>query len=399
MTSRPLPHELRSLVHHIELNKRDWWNKALQQVTLYVLWLTDEFSSAEQIAKSISQAFAIEIDLELLSSVLQDLKTTGRVVESEQGNYKITEEQRTKLIGEIEDAEQIANQAQEKFIELLTSKCPGIDPEKCWDEFNQHCLLPLVMDMGARTYQFMLNGTLLQEMPFDDTGFFTRYDSHVREPLRAVILQYLAPGDDVVREFILRTLDVAFFLEASGLQAEALEKLASSGAKPKDLTLFLDTNLLFSVMDLHENPSNQSVRSLFQVMDETSKAIQCTLYALPTTVEEFKRTLIAARETFKDIPLSPSVVAASQASRTLSGLNMRYMEACQRSGGSITPNDYFNPYITNPAIVMRTKGVDVLNESLDNYEMRQDVVNGINAMWESEAEHRKTDSRLPCHHS
>lgn len=365
----------------------------MSQIILYVLYQNGQFSTTEQISNSVADMLSTPVDSEQLTIALQDLKSTARIVESTLGAFKIVEEQRAVLKGELEDATRVASLARASFIERVMPACPNIDPEQCWDNFHQQCLLPLVLDMGARTYEFVSMGTLHREVTFEDTDFFKSYDPKDREALRTVILDYLTPNDEVVREFMLRTLNAAFFLEASGLQGETLEKLASSGASLRPLTLFLDTNLLFSVMELHENPSNQSVYSLFQVMDESAEAISCRLYVLPVTVEEFKRTLIANRESLKRIAQSPNLLAAARSSGRFSGLKLRFMEAYQGAVAAISPEDYFNPYISSPASLLATKGVELLNEEMYSYESRQDVVDGINRMWESEEDYRKTDWR------
>ena len=365
----------------------------MSHLVLYVLYKNGQFLTADEILKSITRTLSTTVGTERLACALQDLKNSALIVESTAGTFKITEQQRAIFKGELADAAQVTSEARSKFIDRITIASPNIDPEQCWDDFCQECLFPLIIDMGARTYEFVSDGTMPQELSFEDTAFFKSLAPKEREDVRTVILEYLAPDDEVVREFILRTLNAVFFLEATGLQVETLEKLAASGSSPKPLTLFLDTNLLFSVMDLHENPSNQSVYSLFQVMNESTESIPCTLLVLPVTVAEFKRTLIANRESLKRIAPSPNLLAAAQASKRFSGLTLRYIEACQAAGAIIAPEDYFNPYIFNPSTVMRSKGVQLLNVDMDSYESRQDIVNGINHMWDSVEEYRRTDSR------
>ena len=393
MTVKPLPPQLRSLVHHVELNKSGWWDRALAQLILYVLYQNGQFLATEEIRAHVADILSTSIDSERLTTALQDLKSTARIIESKAGAFKITEEQRATLIRELEDAEQVTNQARAKFIERVTRACPTIDAQQCWDDFHQQCLLPLVLDMGARTYEFVSEGILPKETTFEDTVFFKNHDHKDREALRTVVFEYLTPHDEVVREFMLRTLNSAFFLEASGLHVDTLDKLVSPGTSLRPLTLFLDTNLLFSLMELHDNPANESVISLFHVLDETTEAIPCSLYVLPITVEEFRRALVANRESLKRIALSPNVIAATRDSGKFSGMKLRFFDATQEARTEISPEEYFDPYISNPATVMQTKGVELLNEGMSSYESRQDVIDGINHMWDSERAYRKTDWR------
>ena len=392
MTGKRLPYELRSLVHHVELNRSGWWDKALQQLILYALWLEDGFSSAEDIDGSISTFFSITVETERLVNALQSTVAEGRVIENFD-TYKITEEQRTLLEGELDAATQIAERAKGKFILLVSEACPSIDSDKCWEDFNQRCLLPLVMDLGARTYEFLLNRTLTKEMTAEDTDFFANYERADRESLQNLIVDYLSPDDAIVRDFLLRTLDAAFFIEASGLQSETLEKLASSGLGSNELTLFLDTNLLFSVMELHDNPSNQSVNSLLKVIRDVAETIPIKLYALPVTLGEFRRTLTANRDDLANIVMGSNIVAAARLSQRFSGVKLRYFEKLQESSQSVSPDDYFDPYLSNPVAVMRENGVELFNVDTDLYDNRQDVIDGINDIWESEREHRRTNSR------
>ena len=299
---------MRSLVHHVELNRSGWWDKALQQLIMYTLWSDDRFSSVEEIDALISNSFSITVETGRLADALQSTVAEGMVIEN-LNTYKITEEQRSLLEQELDAAEAIADQAKHKFITLVSEACPSIDPGVCWEDFNHQCLLPLVMDLGARTYEFLLNRTLTREMAVEDTGFFDNYKRTDRESLQNLIVDYLSPDDAVVRDFLLRTLDAAFFLEASGLQSETLEKLASFDIGSSELTLFLDTNILFSVRELHDNPSNQSVNSLLEVIQGVAKMIPTKLYALPITLEEFRRTLAANRDDLANIVMASNTVS------------------------------------------------------------------------------------------
>ena len=91
-TSRQLPPELLSLVHHTELHRSGWWDKALQQLILYVLWLNDGFMTADEISSSVNDAFSISVDIPRLNAQLVELEENNRVVKSASSSYKITEE-------------------------------------------------------------------------------------------------------------------------------------------------------------------------------------------------------------------------------------------------------------------------------------------------------------------
>ena len=234
----------------------------------------------------------------------------------------------------------------------------------------------------------------IKELSFEGTDFFAKYGPDDGEALRRVVAEFLTPNDALIRDYILRTLDAAFFLEASGLRKETLDKLSSLSGGQRSLTLFLDTNLLFSVLNLHDNPSNQSVNALLQLISEIDAAVNCKLYALPITVDEFRRVISATCEELKQVSFTGSMAAAARASGKFSGAKIRYVEACQEAGGPINPEDFFGPYLSNPVAVMRHKGVELYNDKLEKYSQRQDVVDSINELWDSMDAVSKTEGSL-----
>ena len=191
---------------------------------------------------------------------------------------------------------------------------------------------------------------------------------------------------------MLRTLDAAFFLEASGLRRDALDRLSTLSVQFRSLTLFLDTNLLFSALNLHDNPSNQSVATLLNLISDITSTVNCKMYVLPITVDEFTRTLSANCADLKNVSPSPNVALAVVASGRLSGVKMRYVQACQEAGMPISAEDYFAPYLRNPVVVMRERGIELYNAKLDDYEDRQEVLDDIAELWDISDQRVKNDS-------
>lgn len=171
-TSKQLPPELLSLVHHIELHRSGWWDKALRQLMLYVLWMNDGFMTVEEVGAAVADTFTISVDMERLYMQLEQLETSDRVIKSAAETYKVTEEQiaslqrdvQTALQRDVQTAQDVEGRVRLRFIEQVSSVCPEINPGECWNEFNQQCLVPLVLEMGAKTYDFLARGTRPKEL-------------------------------------------------------------------------------------------------------------------------------------------------------------------------------------------------------------------------------------------
>ncbi len=106
-----------------------------------------------------------------------------------------------------------------------------------------------------------------------------------------------------------------------------------------------------------------------------------------------RRTLTANRDDLASLSMPTNVITAARLSQRFSGIKLRYFDNLQENNQHIDPADYFGPYLSNPVGVLRGKGVELFNKNTDDYHSRQDVINGINHIWDLELEQRKTDTR------
>ena len=391
---KPLPPELLALVHHLELTQNGWWDKALQQVMLMALWIEARFVTAEEIRAYIEDNYSVVVDPERLSLQLEELLDDKAIVMTGTNLYKITEERMRSLEQDLEVGRTVENRARQLFLKEVSDLDFGIDTGESWDRFLNLCLIPLVRDMGAYTYEFITNKDHPRDRIFEYTDdFFANFERDQEDPFRQAILAFLSPNNNTVREFTLRLLDNAFFIQASGLNKENLEKLSVRLGKRASLKLFFDTNFLFSLLDLHDNPANESAQALYNLLNEISNTIPSSLYVLKITLDEFRRTLTAYKDRLQHIYGAPSLANASRHYGNLSGITLRYMRACEDARVPIDAAEFFRPYISNTLLVLRERGVELFNANTDHYSRAQNVIDDINQMWEEDWRREKTDSR------
>jgi len=77
MATAPLPTELVSLVHHIELNKAGWWEKAIQRLILASVWLSGNKLELDGILKALRENFQADLDRNRAQTQLSALCSTG----------------------------------------------------------------------------------------------------------------------------------------------------------------------------------------------------------------------------------------------------------------------------------------------------------------------------------
>jgi len=150
-------------------------------------------------------------------------------------------------------------------------------------------------------------------------------------------------------------------------------------------TVFVDTNVLFSVLGLDESPSNEAALLLMALIDKLAARANIKLFMLPPTVEEAKRVLRASRDSLQSLRVTANVAEAALG-MGLTGIGRTFIEECRKSSSTLSAQDYFGPYISDLVSVARSKGVDVFNASLDDYRSNQHVVDDMSEQLNYEAQ-------------
>lgn len=350
MQDTPLPNELLALIHHVELNKSGWWQRALQQIILTVMWSYDQNLTIEALTDQTNIMFSTNISNENVQNQVDILLKTDEIVILPTGQMRITEQTRSRIDYESHAGTEREKEIKDLFCKVLNAHISSIDAEECWERFNTACLVPLVRSSGARMYEFLSGADteIGEKLKFPE--FFDEYPEDMRDRLRRAIVQFLDPKEKIVRTFVLSLLNAYFFVEATGLSGEAITKLSDISSSNPSFTIFVDTNFLFSLLNLHDNPANQAARSLRKVIKSLPGNVKAKLYVLPPTIDEFKRVIVAKREQLRDVILTPNIASAA-GSAPLDGISSRYIEAAK--SGQIGSDQYFGPYLDDTNAILR----------------------------------------------
>ena len=174
-------------------------------------------------------------------------------------------------------------------------------------------------------------------------------------------------------------LDASFLVRASGLTKEAIAEISRLGSESPTFHLYLDTNFLFSLLDLHENPSNESAQMLGRTIQQVGEHLTIGMHVIQPTIEEIKRTLQASQADLKGIQM-PHVLAEAALEVGLSGIAMRFFRVNSEAKQSISPHDYFRPYLNNLTPILRSRGIEVNRERTSDYKERQDVIDDLHEL-------------------
>jgi hypothetical protein len=386
MNNSLLPKEAVTLVQHIELNKAGWWEKAVQRLVLATVWLSIEPPDADVIQSALKANFKLSIATPKVMAALESLESRQMLLRLPSGTYKIPAEQRAVFEKEIADSEKVELEAKASFYRLVSDATEELVPEKVWDGFQQELLGPLIKQVGVNAYRFVAG----ERMKLDQTlvdNFLQSFPIGHHEKLRALVIAFIDPKNPEVCAYIGRVLHARFCVEASGLPEDVLTKLIASVGKQIRFLMFVDTNFLFSLMEIHENPSNAAAKELRELVEQLKGNLRIELVVTPDTIEEAKSSIAYTKAQLKGLPVGGNFTQAALHAR-FSGMAVRFLTERLQRNGKLTVDDWFDPYLKDFVPLARSKGVELFNEKLDGYSTRQDVVDDIHVVF-------KFEERLP----
>ena len=393
-----LPKEVAALVHHIELNRSGWWDKVVQRLALAAVWWSDHPPSADEIKKTLLQEFKLSLSHDKLCAALSALEKQDLLVALHAGQYRIPDGQRLVFEQDIAAAEKVEFDACEFFCKLARELCAGLDANRVWNTFQTKLLTPLIKEVGANAYHLIVGEGLRVDQNLVEY-ILKGFDPVFHSSLRELVTSFLDPKKDEVRAHVSRMLHARFCVEAGGLPEDAIQKLNATVRKQAQFRVFVDTNFLFSLLELHENPSNAAARELLDLISQLKSNPKVKLFIISRTIDEAKTSIASAKYRLSGIPAGGNFTQAALSAR-FSGMAEKFLSERLRRGGELTAEDWFDPYLNDFVAVTRGKGVEFFNESLDSYSLRQDVIDDILYVLEFEKrydEHKRKSYQKVAH--
>lgn len=381
-----LPKEAVALVQHIELNRAGWWDKSIHRLVLAAVWLADQPPSADTIQTALKATFKLTLTRQKLMSALGSLESRKMLLRLPNDAYRIPEEHRVVFEKEIAESEKVESEAKASFCKLAAELGEGVDPEELWTAFEHEFLDPLIKQVGVNAYRLIAGEKMTVDKSLVD-HFLKPFPSQFHTKLRALVTMYLDPKKPEVCAHISRLLHARFCVEAIGLPEDVLAKLNANVGKQIRFRMFVDTNFLFSLLELHENPSNAAAQELRELIAQLKGNPSIELVITPETIDEAKGSIGYTKGQLSGLPMGSNFTQAALQAR-FSGMAERFLTERLRRNGKLTAEEWFGPYLNDFVIIARNKGVELFNQKLDGYSTRQDVVDDIHDVL-------KYEERLP----
>lgn len=374
--------ELASLVHHVELHKAGWWDKSIQRIILTAFLHFGKAMTVRELAETLSREFQVRLDTRKVESQLNNLRHAGEVIQTPDEKFKLGEAAREKYREDLRRGEELEAAVKAAFNGYVEKHSPALAGEKTWTRFNQDFLQPLVKEAGANTYK-LLEGNTLHTDSDRLQKFVKNFHEESRQGFMAAVDDFFHPDNAQVRSYVLRLLNAYFFIEATSLKEVTIRNLTKTAGTSPIFDLFLDTNFLIPLLGLDDS-TEEAVTALSDLVRQLSGKVTINLYALPITMDEFHRLISAKAQYLQNVRL-PTSLARVAAEAGLDGIDLKFVEEYRRRGGQ-SAKSYFEPYLNDLLLTMRSKGVEPHDDSSKEYTTKQTVIDDILVEKEREKE-------------
>lgn len=371
--------ELIALIHNVELNRAGWLEKAIDQLIIAALSKAATPISLPDLRASLATTYQCGTAPELIASHLERLCISGRVVRFG-NNFKLSETERLQADALLAEATHINDEAQQLFTTLASKACTHLPATQLWESFNNDFLIPYIKETGANTYR-LFTGEAQTFDGGDFSRFLGRYAPSDGAALRSLAASFVSPTQSAARRYILRMLTSFLFIAASGMSPAQLAAVNDPKAAKPTFRVVLDTNVIFSILGLHENPADDASLALDRLVHDVAGSVDAKFLALPTTLDETHRVLSVVDNQLRGIETSP-VVAHAALSSPSSRIVRRYLEQVS-TGVTLSTQDYLRPYVDDLKTVLRGKSIEMLNEPVERVRtteaFRSDLTDQLNA--------------------
>ena len=373
-----LSSEIISLVHHVKLNESGWWEKSVQNIIISTFGVTKNSPQNENdILNNLKNELNSDFDKGRIINQINILKSRQQLIPISGDLYSLSEDVYSEFKAAYAQQKEIEFEAEKRFNELANKIYPNSSAKQLWNDLNQFLIIPLIREIGAKTYE-LISGkdTISIEQYGQFQKFVNRYNGD-KTLVHTLLLNYFDFKNTYVKNYILHQLNAYFFVESANLNISAVEEIYALSKSQVNLKIFVDTNFLLTLLDLHDNPSNEAAFSLIELINEIKNKVKVKFYVLPVTILEFQNLIQRFKDYLKRTKPTLNQAIAAENTDDFSGIIKRYFQKCHEKQTMLNIDDYFDPYLDNFTVNIRKKGLEIQQDNMDNYSTDQRVVDDL----------------------
>lgn len=334
------------MCNFVAITKTSDYNEAVRRLILqcFVILPNDHFYNAKQIMDAIDTLFGLQIPEHQIQAGIDFLKKEQIIQQPANTNYTPSSEIRNNIQSQIDEATALEEKVKHGWLAELLNSAPDLSAEKAWKAlkgylaraFRRHgiqaaALLDPTIDIApeySESLSFLLNEVIKDCFSNEQfqiakkviSDFLSSVGNH---PDRAAYIGQLADG-----AFNYFALTVA-----PDVAKQFLERL-------NPLTLFLDTNFLFGILDLHVHPQVAVSNELLNAIQKHKLPIKLRYHQ--ATEKEMFSTISHYSSILHARVWSQTISRAALTSNYLSGIELKYHRLNAKTG--IDVESFLKPY-------------------------------------------------------
>ena len=326
----------------------------------------DSYSTSICFKRTIETLFGIVIPDYQIEKALDGLEKSG-VISRPTNDYKLDQKVKEVLSKKIKEATGLEERVKSKWFVQLETSHPTLPVDDAWRTlrvylsrtFRRHgiqaaALLDPTIDTPAEheiSLSTILKDSIQENLPVE-----------LHKSARPAITDFLAHvGDDADRShYVAQLADGAFSFYTLEVPQELSKELRS---QLHELTLFLDTNFLFGILDLHYNSQVQVSHDLLRAI--TSQKFPFKLRYHEKTAIEMTRTITNYGAALKSRQWTGSLSRAASQSKNISGIEQKFHE--RNVLHSIDVDEFLRPYEHFDKI-LEAKNINIYKPAKDDRE-------------------------------
>jgi hypothetical protein len=250
-----------------------------------------------QIAARINEIYGISIRSHIVISNLDKLLNQNKVVKDPvTKQYHVTQLVSNQINKRLKEADELENSVKVSWFNEIITFLPEItqnELDKLWCCLKSY-LCNIFEQHGIQTLQFLNPSTKITDE--DQRNLIGIVENILKENdnpftieiFSSSINQFIHNADEIRTNYISQLADATFTSFALTSDAETVKFL---NKRYNNLELFLDTNFIFGILDLHKNKEDASA---IEILEEVGKnRLPFRLVYHPETLAEFKRAFDA----------------------------------------------------------------------------------------------------------
>lgn len=317
------------LCHMVALSKEGKVKPAIDNLVVTALAINGRaLTNVAQVSEAIEAYFSLSLSDSLVQSSIDRNLNNNRLMRHDSSKALILPPQvRTEIEMRVSEAEELEGAVRDEWLENIEKSVH--DPT--WNDELWNCtrayMAKAFQQHGAETAQ-LLNPAL--PLTSENSKHLLTYlneairdncETVPRDVAAKLVQQFFASSTPLRTQYITQLLDGTFTFFALTVD-EATSAYLRGDLSP--LSLFLDTNFIFGILDLHTNPMSEISHELLGVI-RTHK-FPFTLYYHEETLLELQRTVAAIGDRLKARKWSQALSRAAIRGGQLGGIEQRYHE-------------------------------------------------------------------------